>query len=117
MCFTEHVYHQSCRHWGRERFVGEPCPRSRIVDGRHTGCSYVENLGSTNSKDYCFNCRYLETQGGSWRPFANVSTEAWAKVEEKNLKREANRFAHARNSTRRWYGYWRRWWPSRSCGW
>lgn len=87
MCHTEHVFHRPCRHWGRERFVGEPCIRSRLVNGRHTGCSYRESLGSTNSNDYCCDCKYRQAKGGYWRPFADISNRGWAQIEKKAKQR------------------------------
>ncbi|KAF2003669.1 hypothetical protein P154DRAFT_532043 [Amniculicola lignicola CBS 123094] len=87
MCHTEHVFHLKCRHWGRERFSGDPCIRSRIVDGRHTGCGYIESLGSVNSDDFCHRCKYRETIGNHWTPFAQVSNGGLAKIEEKRRQR------------------------------
>jgi len=87
MCHTEHVFHRPCRHWGRERFVGEPCCRSRIVNGRHTGCGYIENLGSSNSDEYCHDCQYRRARGGGWKPFAQLSNDGWAKLEQKIQQR------------------------------
>ncbi|UPX15234.1 uncharacterized protein EKO05_0005690 [Ascochyta rabiei] len=82
MCYTEHVYHQ-CAHWGRERIVGEPCCRARIVDSRSTPCLYTENIGSVNSNELCSQCSYHKARGDAWRPFAHVSNAGWARVEEK----------------------------------
>jgi hypothetical protein len=56
MCITEHIYH-SCGHWGKERFVGEPCVRSRVVCGQHMGCSYKETVGMANTGERCLNCK------------------------------------------------------------
>jgi len=86
MCQIEHVFHTPCSHWGRERFVGEPCIRSRVVEGRHVGCGYIENLGSTNSKELCYDCKYREVKGPGWRPFEGISDDGWMKVEEKRRK-------------------------------
>lgn len=85
MCCLESVFHKPCRHWGRDQFSGEPCCRSRIVDGRPTGCAYVEVTGSVNSNDICSNCKYRDATSqatGVLRPFSLVSDEGWAKVEE-----------------------------------
>jgi hypothetical protein len=90
MCHTEHVFHRPCCHWGRERFVGEPCIRSRLVNGRHTGCSYRESLGSTNSNDYCCDCKYRQAKGGYWRPFADISNGGWAQIEKKAKQRASS---------------------------
>ncbi|KAF2801028.1 hypothetical protein K505DRAFT_43132 [Melanomma pulvis-pyrius CBS 109.77] len=87
MCYTEDVFHRPCRHWGRERFVGGPCCRSRIVNGRHTGCGYAEKIGSVNSNELCSNCKFRQARGGGWKPFANVSNDGWARVEEKIRQR------------------------------
>ena len=87
MCHTEDVFHKACHHWGRERFVGGPCCRSRLVNGRHTGCGYIEKIGSVNSNDLCFDCKFRQARGGEWRPFANVSNDGWARVEEKIRQR------------------------------
>jgi hypothetical protein len=91
MCYKEHVFHTPCHHWGREQFVGEPCCRSRVVQGEHTGCAYVEVLGSSNSELKCQNCMYRTEHPAGWKPFANISNEAWAKVEEKSRKRTSAR--------------------------
>jgi hypothetical protein len=72
MCYIEHVYHVSCRHWGRDRFVGEPCCRSRFVDGHGVACAYAEDMGSISSSELCSNCRYRLARGPAWRPFAHV---------------------------------------------
>ena len=80
MCYTEHVYHRPCSHWGRERIVGEPCCRARIVNGRHTSCLYTETIGSVNSSQACAQCIYRQTKGREWRPFAHVRSRA--RVEE-----------------------------------
>jgi hypothetical protein len=56
MCITEHVHH-SCGHWGQERFIGEPCIRSRKVADQHMGCAYKEIIGMANSSEPCFNCK------------------------------------------------------------
>ncbi|KAF2096579.1 hypothetical protein NA57DRAFT_58483 [Rhizodiscina lignyota] len=34
MCWTECVFHLPCKHWGPDRFVGEPCVRARPVVSR-----------------------------------------------------------------------------------
>lgn len=86
MCYTEHVYHR-CLHWGRERIVGEPCCRARIVDGRCTACLYTETIGSTNSNELCSQCSHSLARGCGWRPFAHVSNAGWAKVEERMQQR------------------------------
>ncbi|KAF2193718.1 hypothetical protein K469DRAFT_241304 [Zopfia rhizophila CBS 207.26] len=87
MCHTEHVFHRPCHHWGRERFVGEPCIRSRVVNGRRTGCGYIECLGSVNSNELCSDCKYRQTRGGGWTPFADISNDGWAKIEERIRQR------------------------------
>jgi hypothetical protein len=89
MCHTEDVFHGPCRHWGRERFIGGPCCRSRIVDGRHTGCGYIEKIGAVNSNELCSDCKFRLTRGRGWKPFAHVSDDGWAKVEEKLRQRSA----------------------------
>ncbi|KAF2203595.1 hypothetical protein GQ43DRAFT_256662 [Delitschia confertaspora ATCC 74209] len=115
MCHTEHVFHRPCCHWGRERFVGEPCIRSRVVGGRHTGCGYKESLGATNSNEYCCECRYRQAQGGAWKPFAGISNNGWVKVEEARRQRytRSNKFCHVRDDPLRWLEYWKGWWRSR----
>ncbi|KAF2130484.1 hypothetical protein P153DRAFT_384753 [Dothidotthia symphoricarpi CBS 119687] len=130
MCHTEHVYHRPCSHWGRERFVGEPCCRARIVDGRYTPCLYAENIGSVNSKEACVDCRFRKSRGGDgWRPFAKVSIAGWARVEEKMQQREVRQAASVRyeegncalslggscgsrgdSEGHRWYYHWKGWW-------
>lgn len=85
MCHTEHVFHNPCHHWGRERLA--PCCRSRNVNGSHTGCGYIENLGSINSNDWCPKCKYRDSQGGDWRPFALISEDGWFRVQEKLRQR------------------------------
>jgi hypothetical protein len=87
MCHTEHVYHRACSHWGRERIVGGPCCRARIIGGRHTTCLYTENIGSANSSDPCSQCVYKLAQGDDWKPFEHVSNAAWARVEERLRQR------------------------------
>jgi hypothetical protein len=87
MCHTEDVFHGPCRHWGRERFIGGPCCRSRIVNGRHTGCGYIEKIGAVNSSELCSDCKFRLTRGRGWKPFAHVSNDGWAKIEEKLRKR------------------------------
>lgn len=117
MCHTEHVFHRPCCHWGRERFVGEPCIRSRLVNGRYTGCSYRESLGSTNSNDYCCDCKYRQAKGGYWRPFADISNGGWAQIEKKAKQRaSSSEYSLIQEVGRRlsWFGQnVRSWLPSR----
>lgn len=88
MCWIEHVYHKPCRHWGCERFAGEPCIRSKVLNGRHTGCGYVEDAGSVSVDEYCPGCKYRRAQTGEeWMPFAKISSVGWARVEEKIRQR------------------------------
>ena len=87
MCHTEDVFHGPCRHWGRERFIGGPCCRSRVVNGHHTGCGYIEKIGAVNSNELCSDCKFRLTKGPGWKPFAYVSEDGWAKVEEKIRQR------------------------------
>ncbi|KAF2493468.1 hypothetical protein BU16DRAFT_563626 [Lophium mytilinum] len=114
MCHTEHVYHTPCSHWGRTRFVGDPCIRSRVVNGRHTGCSYVESLGTCNSSELCHECQYREALGGSWRPFAGISDGGWREIEEKVRKRSVGLEGYPYDCQGRrvwWFGRnMRRWW-------
>lgn len=74
MCYISHVYHQPCCHWGRDRFVGEPCCRSKCVSGHVVACTYAECLGSSNSSELCSECRYRLAYGSTWRPLADVGT-------------------------------------------
>jgi hypothetical protein len=99
MCHTEDVFHAPCRHWGRERFIGGPCCRSRIVNGRHTGCGYIEKIGAVNSNELCFDCKFRLARGPGWKPFAYVSNDGWAKVEEKIRQRSvgSDDFLYPRN--------------------
>jgi hypothetical protein len=73
MCYMEDIFHTKCGHWGRQRFSGEPCIRSRIVDGRHTGCSYLEVIGMANSDQPCWLCKRV---GGSDLPLASSTASA-----------------------------------------
>ena len=61
MCYVEDVFHAQCGHWGRRRFSGAPCVRSRIVDGISTGCSEVELVGMANSDQLCYICKRHRT--------------------------------------------------------
>jgi hypothetical protein len=72
MCYISHVYHRPCRHWGRDRFVGEPCYRSRRVDGYAVACTYAENVGSVNSSELCGECRYRMACGLREWPFGDI---------------------------------------------
>lgn len=83
MCYVEHVYHRPCRHWGRDRFVGDPCCRSRFANGYHVPCTYADNMGSVNSNELCGDCRYRLASGGAWRPLAGVVAILQARVEMK----------------------------------
>jgi hypothetical protein len=83
MCYIEHVYHRPCCHWGRDRFVGEPCCRSRFSNDYPIACTYAENIGSVNSSELCSNCKYRLTTGGAWRPFANVLVVMRTRSKEK----------------------------------
>ncbi|KAF1941342.1 hypothetical protein EJ02DRAFT_206512 [Clathrospora elynae] len=74
MCYTEHVFHRPCCHWGRQRFAGEPCCRARIVNGYHLPCLYSENNGSVNSDELCFVCKYRIAHGKDCRPLSIIST-------------------------------------------
>lgn len=57
MCELEDVYH-SCGHWGPQRFINEPCIRSRTTVSGHTlPCDYKETNGMANSKDLCSSCK------------------------------------------------------------
>ena len=56
MCGLEDVYH-SCGHWGAQRFIDEPCIRSRTVSGHTLPCDYKETNGMANSKDLCSACK------------------------------------------------------------
>ena len=68
MCTKEHVFH-ACGHWGQDRFLGEPCVRSRIVAGRPTACIYKEIVGMANSKKLCPTCRkFAEDTTTQWSP-------------------------------------------------
>src|SRR5690242_5606354 len=87
MCQMEHVYHRLCSHWGRERIVGVPCCRARIINGLFTPCLYAENIGSVNSNDSCSPCASQLARGAGWKPFARVSNAGWAKVEERLQQR------------------------------
>lgn len=85
MCYTVHTFHGLCSHWGRDRL--QPCCRSRVVDGSHTGCGYIDSLGATNSPDWCGACKVRRQQNGKWQPFAQLSDEGWAWVRLKVQKR------------------------------
>lgn len=87
MCHTEHVYHRTCSHWGRERIVGEPCCRARIIHGCYTSCLHAENIGSVNSSDPCSQCANQHARGEDWKPFALVSNAGWARVQERLRQR------------------------------
>jgi hypothetical protein len=56
MCRTLNVFHLSCKHWGRDRFLGEPCARSRLVNGVWRPCTYVELCGADNTWALCPRC-------------------------------------------------------------
>lgn len=81
MCYVEHVYHQACRHWGRDRFVGEPCCRSRFANGYPVACTYAEKMGSVNSNELCPDCKYRLSSGEASRPFARVVAALRASVD------------------------------------
>jgi hypothetical protein len=88
MCYYEDVFSHACKHGGRRRFVGEPCCRSRIVNGRHTGCYELINFGSANSSELCRDCKYREeAHTTGWKPFSQVSNDGWAVVEQKFRRR------------------------------
>jgi hypothetical protein len=87
MCHVEHVYHQPCCHWGRDRIVDEPCCRSRFVNGHAVACTYAENIGSINSSGLCSDCRYRLASGLTWRPFADSGANLRERM-EKRLKQE-----------------------------
>jgi hypothetical protein len=57
MCYVEDVFHIKCKHWGRQRFSGEPCVRSRVVNGVYTGCSEMIVAGMANSDQPCWLCK------------------------------------------------------------
>ena len=71
MCHSEHVFHRPCRHWGRERL--QPCCRSRVVNGFHTGCGYIESLGPVTSQEQCFACNHREAIGHGRKPFPQIT--------------------------------------------
>jgi hypothetical protein len=83
MCYIEQVYHRPCRHWGRDRFAGEPCCRSRFANDHPIACTYAEKIGSVDSSELCSNCKYRLTTGGAWRPFADVLVLMQTRSEEK----------------------------------
>jgi hypothetical protein len=56
MCNLEHTYYILCHHWGRNRFVGEPCIRSRYMGSTPLGCSYQEIIGMVNLCSLCPRC-------------------------------------------------------------
>ncbi|KAF2643601.1 hypothetical protein P280DRAFT_256796 [Massarina eburnea CBS 473.64] len=111
MCYTESVFHQPCCHWGKDRL--EPCCRSRIVDGFHTGCGYHESLGSANSSELCHDCKYRAAQGEGWKPFAPVSNEGWSRLEQQVQHQPMPANASVAKRSRHRYWSLRRWWPSR----
>ena len=65
MCYVEDVFHVKCGHWGRRRFVGEPCVRSRTVKGKPTGCFEVEVVGMSNCNQVCWLCKRLQAPSSS----------------------------------------------------
>lgn len=76
MCYKEDVFHIQCGHWGRRRFSGEPCIRSRVVKGNHTGCSYVDIIGMANSDQLCSLCARTGTVSRPKLPPHSVSSPA-----------------------------------------
>lgn len=67
MCTSQHIYHRCCRCWGKERL--EPCIRSCIIDGYHTGCGYIESLGTVDTEDLCLRCRSQATHDLAFERF------------------------------------------------
>lgn len=65
MCAIEDVFHNTCGHWGQQKFSGEPCIRSRSVSGIAIRCSYHEVIGMANSKDPCWLCKRASVSGSS----------------------------------------------------
>ena len=59
MCYSQHVFHRQCRHWGKDRL--DPCIRSRVVGTVHTGCGYIDSLGTVDTNDRCQRC--TDSQG------------------------------------------------------
>jgi hypothetical protein len=55
MCYLEHVYHTTCRHWGKDRITAA-CPRSKIVQGFTLPCHDREFLGVANCVLHCQLC-------------------------------------------------------------
>lgn len=46
----------------------------------------MESLGSGNSSEACHDCRFRQPQG-AWRPFSQISSGGWEKIEEKVKER------------------------------
>lgn len=47
----------------------------------------MEMIGMANSKELCPDCRYCESQGNIWRPWAQISHGGWAKIQTKLKER------------------------------
>ncbi|KAF2397554.1 hypothetical protein EJ06DRAFT_559105 [Trichodelitschia bisporula] len=90
MCHMEHILH-TCGHWGPERFIGEPCVRSRTSDGHQLGCLYKELLGMANSDAMCRSCQrladrpplYNELRKFSFGSTSTVAISTWDDIVEK----------------------------------
>ena len=87
MCYYEEPFHKTCGHWGNERFVGDPCCRSKIVVDRHVGCDNPQTLGAVNAIGDCPTCKRRVENDRRWMPFQHVSNEGWAVVADKVRKR------------------------------
>jgi hypothetical protein len=90
MCYIEHVYHRPCCHWGRDRFIGEPCCRSRFANGFPIACTYAENIGSADNNELCSDCKYRLASPEPWRPLGSVDALLRLRLEEKVSKRESS---------------------------